>query len=180
MMSRRFFLSLALVSVAGYGFGGTRKVFGSQGLAGRQEKILKLYNIHTGEKLRTRYWLDGEYVNDEINRIHHFLRCHFTNKIKPISTKVIDFLWDITKCVNCNREINIISGYRSPEYNEYLRRMGRGVSENSLHLEGLALDFAIPGVKTETLASAAVKFQAGGVGLYPDFVHIDVGRVRRW
>jgi uncharacterized protein YcbK (DUF882 family) len=25
-----------------------------------------------------------------------------------------------------------------------------------------------------------VQFQAGGVGFYPDFVHIDAGRVRRW
>jgi uncharacterized protein YcbK (DUF882 family) len=25
-----------------------------------------------------------------------------------------------------------------------------------------------------------VQFQAGGVGFYPEFVHIDAGRVRRW
>jgi len=34
----------------------------------------------------------------------------------------------------------------------------------------------------KTLQQAALAEQAGGVGYYPqpDFVHVDVGRVRRW
>lgn len=54
------------------------------------------------------------------------------------------------------------------------------MAEGSLHLDGLAIDFAIPGIRTEKLAKAAVQLQAGGVGLYQEFVHIDVGRVRHW
>ena len=78
------------------------------------------------------------------------------------------------------REITIISGYRSPEYNEHLRRLGRRVAAGSLHMAGLAIDFAIDGIGMGELVRTAKLFTAGGVGTYPEFVHIDVGRVRYW
>ncbi|MDZ4122548.1 MAG: DUF882 domain-containing protein, partial [Candidatus Cloacimonadaceae bacterium] len=122
----------------------------------------------------------GNYIQQEISRINHFLRCHYANVVKPISIQVIDLLWETKNCFAAGKEINIISGYRSFEYNQHLRSLGRHVAEGSLHLDGLAIDFAIPGIRTEKLAKAAVQFQAGGVGLYAEFVHIDVGRVRHW
>jgi len=77
----------------------------------------------------------------------------------------------------------VISGFRSAETNERLRRRGGGgVASRSLHLEGRALDLRVPGVPLAVLRDAALELRAGGVGFYPasDFVHIDTGRVRRW
>jgi uncharacterized protein YcbK (DUF882 family) len=49
-------------------------------------------------------------------------------------------------------------------------------------MEGKAIDIAIEGLATSTIQQAALAMARGGVGHYPDpgFVHVDVGRVRRW
>lgn len=145
-----------------------------------KDRILKLYNTHTGERLHVRYCSCGVYDKSAIDEINRLLRCHYTNEIKPIDKGVLDLLCDIKDQIEKNEEIQIISGYRSPAYNAYLRRIGRGVVENSLHLQGRAIDFYLPHVRTSKLVTLAKSFYAGGVGHYPDFVHIDNGRVRYW
>jgi uncharacterized protein YcbK (DUF882 family) len=97
-----------------------------------------------------------------------------------VSVEVIDLLCDIKDRIGYDRAIEIISGYRSHEYNEHLRSMGRHVAAGSLHLTGLAIDFAMPGIDTTRLAQTARPFGVGGVGTYPEFIHIDAGRVRYW
>jgi uncharacterized protein YcbK (DUF882 family) len=49
-------------------------------------------------------------------------------------------------------------------------------------MQGLAIDIAIEGLAIAALRDAALGLARGGVGFYPNpgFVHIDVGRVRRW
>jgi uncharacterized protein YcbK (DUF882 family) len=56
------------------------------------------------------------------------------------------------------------------------------VARHSLHIEGMAIDIRVPGVPTSELRDAALRLHRGGVGYYAtsDFVHVDVGRVRRW
>lgn len=180
MISRRRFLTYAVAAACSYQLGDVSRVFASVDLKRPTERALRLFNVHTGERLHTRYWLHGKYNQSEIGRIQYLLRCHYTNMVKSINIKVIDLLCDVKNRLAPGSEINIISGYRSAEYNEHLRSIGRHVADNSFHLTGLAIDFAIPGVTTEELSKAALQLQAGGVGLYPDFVHIDVGPVRHW
>jgi uncharacterized protein YcbK (DUF882 family) len=184
MISRRVLLKKAFVLAGAFQLGGmwgkVRAARASTGLERAQERVLNLHNVHTGERLRTQYWANGGYDQNEINRIWYLLRCHYTNVVKPINIGVIDLLCEVKDRFGRGEEINIISGYRSPEYNEYLIRLGRHVAAGSLHLAGLAIDFVIPGIGTRDLSRAAKKLEAGGVGLYPDFVHIDVGRVRYW
>jgi uncharacterized protein YcbK (DUF882 family) len=45
-----------------------------------------------------------------------------------------------------------------------------------------AIDIRVPGVKLAHLRDVALAFRRGGVGYYAaeNFVHVDVGRVRRW
>lgn len=183
MMSRRCFLKGAIACACSYQLeklSGRKWAFASTRPKRITEKVLLLHNVHTGERLHTRYWANGNYNQHEISRINYLLRCHYTNVVKPISIKVIDLLCEVKDFFACTGEISIISGYRSPQYNEDLRRLGRHVAAGSLHVAGLAIDFAIPGIRTNELSKAAIEFQAGGVGLYPDFVHIDVGRTRQW
>jgi uncharacterized protein YcbK (DUF882 family) len=63
-----------------------------------------------------------------------------------------------------------------------LARRGRGVATRSLHLTGQAIDVRVPGRELARVRQAALALRAGGVGFYPapDFVHVDVGRVRWW
>jgi len=64
-----------------------------------------------------------------------------------------------------------------------LRELAFGdVRDNaSLHIQAEAIDIRLPGVPTAVLRDAALNLHRGGVGYYraSDFVHVDVGRVRR-
>jgi uncharacterized protein YcbK (DUF882 family) len=173
MISRRFFLKALLATAAYYPFKG---VYAYQ----KPDRILKMYNIHTYEKLSVVYFSSGVHDPDAINRINYFLRCHYTNEVVPIDINVIDLLCDIKDRCGVNKEITIISGYRSSLYNRLLRRNGRHVSKNSMHLEGRAIDFSIEGVSNRRLVRIAKSLKAGGVGRYPEFIHIDTGKVRYW
>ena len=65
-----------------------------------------------------------------------------------------------------------------------LRRRSNGVAKNSLHMQGKAMDFFIPGVPLAKLRAIGLRMQIGGVGFYPTsgspFVHMDTGSVRQW
>ena len=146
----------------------------------KSERELKMYNIHTDESLNIQYCCSGIYDPESIEKIDYFLRCHYTNKIKEIDLGLLDLLCDIKDRVGKGKTVEIISGYRSPYYNRLLVSQGRNVSRKSLHIQGQAIDFAIRGVSNRKLARTAKAFKSGGVGMYPEFVHIDVGRVRYW
>jgi len=173
MISRRTFIKALLAAAVYYPFKG---VYAYQ----NPDRILNMYNIHTDERLRAVYYSSGVYDHDAIDRINYFLRCHYTNEILPIDIKVIDLLCDIKDRCGRNKEITIISGYRSSIYNRLLRSLGRNVSKKSMHLKGCAIDFTIEGIDNRKLARIAKSFKAGGVGRYPEFVHIDIGKIRYW
>ena len=173
MISRRTFIKALLTAAVYYPFKG---VYAYQ----NTDRILKMYNIHTDERIHVDYSSSGTYDPDAINRINYFLRCHYTNEIRPIDIKVIDLLCDIKDRCGQNKEIKIISGYRSSIYNRLLRSLGRNVSKKSMHLKGRAIDFMIEGIDNRKLARIAKSFKAGGVGKYPEFVHIDIGKIRYW
>jgi uncharacterized protein YcbK (DUF882 family) len=49
-------------------------------------------------------------------------------------------------------------------------------------MEAEAIDIRLPGLPLQKLRDAALAMKRGGVGYYAasNFVHVDVGRVRRW
>ena len=94
-------------------------------------------------------------------------------------------LHDLTASLgNSGGEIDVVCGYRTPWSNEFLRtrRPHTGVAQHSLHMQAEAIDIRLPGIPTSELRDAALRLHRGGVGYYrsSDFVHVDVGRVRRW
>ncbi|OGQ98527.1 MAG: hypothetical protein A2505_05995 [Deltaproteobacteria bacterium RIFOXYD12_FULL_55_16] len=144
---------------------------------------LNLYNIHTGEKISATYRdPDGQYNSLAIKELNWLLRCHYTNEQHPIDLQTLDFLDLVNTRLGCNNEIHVISGYRSPKYNDYLLSQGHKVAKRSLHLEGRALDIRIPGIALANLQRTALSLGLGGVGYYPseDFVHLDSGVFRTW
>ena len=173
MISRRALLQGMAAAAAIYPFSWA---FGSV----PSERTLRLYNVHTDENLDIAYCLEGAYDYEALDRINHLMRCNYTNEVRPINLKVLDLLCDIKDKLGRDRRIEIISGYRSAEYNEQLRARSKKVARDSYHLKGLAIDFAIGGVSKNLLARAARAFFAGGVGEYLEFVHIDAGPVRSW
>jgi uncharacterized protein YcbK (DUF882 family) len=77
--------------------------------------------------------------------------------------------------------IKIDSGYRSPAYNEGLRRRGRLAARTSLHLEGMAADIEMQGVEGKRLWEFIRSLDCCGAGYYnSNEVHVDVGPSRFW
>jgi uncharacterized protein YcbK (DUF882 family) len=146
------------------------------------EKAVALYNTHTGESLNAVYWVRGEYLPEALSAVDRVLRDHRTDEIKPIDPQLLDLLHAISDELECHHPFSIISAYRSPATNAYLRFMRRGVAEHSLHMDGKAVDLRVPGWASDMVRRVAVELRMGGVGYYPraNFVHVDVGPVRYW
>ena len=144
---------------------------------------LSFYNVHTNERLFVRYRdEDGEYDLSALDDVNHILRCHHTGEVAVIDTRVIEHINLVQKKLGGGGEIHVISGYRSPEYNAMLVKRSRRAVRHSLHIEGQAIDFFIPGVHPRVIRRAALDLQYGGVGYYPraKFIHLDCGPFRSW
>jgi uncharacterized protein YcbK (DUF882 family) len=144
---------------------------------------LHLVHTHTGERLNIVYRDGAGYDPQSLGRLNRYLRDHRTSEIHEYDPRVFDLLYDLTTALgNPNLEIDVVCGYRTPWSNEFLRAHGHGVARHSLHMQAMAIDIRIPGVPTAHVRDAALALHRGGVGYYAasDFVHVDVGRVRRW
>ena len=147
-----------------------------------ETRTLNLRNLHTRENLRIAFWSDGKLLNENILQLSHFLRDHRQNEAMLMDTNLFQQLWQIEQSLAHDCTFEIISAYRSPKTNAMLRATSDGVSRNSYHLRGQALDLRIIGYPTATLRKHALRLNAGGVGYYPrsKFVHIDTGPLRTW
>lgn len=145
-------------------------------------RSLSFHNLHTDEKLEAVYFDRGAYVPDALHAVNYVLRDFRTGGVHPIEPQLLDLLHTLQGRVESRRPFQIISGYRSPETNAMLHETTCGVANNSFHIKGMATDIRLPDVDLYHLHNAALSLGRGGVGYYPasDFVHVDVGPVRRW
>jgi uncharacterized protein YcbK (DUF882 family) len=147
------------------------------------EYRLLLFHTHTGERLDIVYRRGDSYIPGALAQLDAYLRDHRTGAVYHYDPRVFDLLHDLSATLGQpNSEIDIVCGYRSPWSNEFLRTHGHGVAQHSLHMQAMAIDIRMPGINTSRLRDAALALHRGGVGYYEksDFVHVDVGRVRRW
>lgn len=143
---------------------------------------LNLVNQRTGERLNIIYFADGAYIPEAVDELSYIFRDWRRNEIKPIDTRTIDIAAAVYRKVETSEPMQIISGYRSPETNQMLRRKGRGVAKNSFHTRGMAVDLTMQSRSVGQMYRAAMDLQAGGVGRYSrnHFIHVDCGPCRSW
>lgn len=144
---------------------------------------LTFFNVHTNERLKVRYRDQaGKYDLTALDEVNHILRCHHTGEVAAIDVQLLEHVNLVHKTARGAGEIHVISGYRSPEYNAQLVKRSRRVAQHSLHVQGQALDFYVPGVKLREIRHAALTLRYGGVGFYPrgKFIHLDSGPFRTW
>jgi uncharacterized protein YcbK (DUF882 family) len=149
------------------------------------EYRLRFYHTHTGERLDIVYRRGDQYIPEALDELDHFLRDHRTGDVRHFDPRLFDLLHDLIASLgDSGGEINVICGYRTPWSNEFLRSRSPhpGVAQHSLHMQAEAIDIRLHGIPTSELRDAALRLHRGGVGYYrsSDFVHVDVGRVRRW
>jgi uncharacterized protein YcbK (DUF882 family) len=150
-----------------------------------REYRLRFYHTHTNERLEIVYRRGENYLPGALAQLDHYLRDHRTGKERHFDPHLFDLLNDLTASLNdSGGEIDVICGYRTPWSNEFLRTRGAhtGVAAHSLHMQAEAIDIRLAGVPTAQVRDAALRLERGGVGYYrgSNFVHVDVGRVRRW
>ncbi len=177
--SRRSFLKKAALLTGG-AIITQSELFGST----EAEKALKLRAIHQQKDYYAEFYEKDSYKISGLFEINKAFMDTRAREITRIDIDLINLLYEINLHVGIDKKFNIISGYRTPQTNAWLRHQlgGRNVAKNSYHMKGQAVDIYVPGVALHKLRDIARLLKRGGVGYYPKkgFVHIDVGPVRYW
>lgn len=123
---------------------------------------LTLLNLQTDERLSVVYRNEeGRYDESALNDLNYLLRCHHTNQSIMMDVQLIEFLNLVQLRLGGRREVHVISGYRSPEYNAHLIDIGKRAARHSYHVSGQAVDIQIPGVPLRTVRDAALRLGRG-------------------
>lgn len=144
---------------------------------------LRFFQIHTGEKLDIVYRDGDSYRPKALAELDYLLRDYRNGEVHHYDPRLFDLLYELLNAAGRpDARISVVCGYRNPQTNAYLRSHGHGVATHSLHMQAMAIDIRLPGTSTAKLRDLALALHQGGVGYYAasDFIHVDVGRVRRW
>ena len=140
---------------------------------------LVLQNVHSGARADVRYRrADGSYDEAALARLR---RVFARTEPGPLSLRLIELMsW--LQGRSGARPLRLLSGYRSPAYNEALRTSDVRAAKASLHTEGLAADVAFPKPALRDLWMQLRGLECCGAGFYEreGFLHVDVGRPRFW
>lgn len=110
--------------------------------------------------------------------VHEFACKHCGSLGPGISVALLRKLEEFREALG-RQPISVRSGFRCPQHNRAV-----GGAPSSFHLIGEAADIVHARLSPEELYKAADEFGFAGVGLYRNFVHVDVGtgpyRPARW
>jgi uncharacterized protein YcbK (DUF882 family) len=181
MLARRGVLGLGLAAVASASLGSIAHAAPAL-LTPAAPRRVALHNLHTGEQLQAVYFDQGRYVPDALSAVNHVLRDHRNGQVHSIDPRLLDLLDQVASRTDTRDPFQVLSGYRSPATNAMLHARSEEVAVHSLHTQGMAIDIRLQDGALPHLHDAALQLGLGGVGYYPtsNFVHVDVGRVRRW
>lgn len=143
---------------------------------GLERAVTTFYSVHSREAVPV---LERSPPPQEV--LADLFRCRGFGERHALDPRLIDAA--VTAAGHFHAlKVEIVSGYRSPKFNETLAKKGRRVASESRHMRGEALDFRLTGVPAAALGAFLREDFDGGVGIYrrDDFVHIDVGPKRAW
>jgi uncharacterized protein YcbK (DUF882 family) len=143
---------------------------------------IHIKNIHNKKEARVALLRPDESIDESaVDQIDAVFGLSPLEKGDHISLRLLFMLNYFSNQVAPGRTIFLTSGYRSPEYNADLRKAGGIVAKTSTHMDGLALDFYIEGVRGKELWEIIRRKNCGGVGHYGGReIHLDAGRPRFW
>jgi uncharacterized protein YcbK (DUF882 family) len=146
---------------------------------------VRMHNVHTGEKISSTFYWDGQYDQNELRRLDWFLRDWREDVYVEMSRNLFwaaAALGQAAQQDGHSGEIDVLSGYRTKKTNNMLRRKGHKAAKDSRHLKGQAIDLTMAGVSVSALYSYVRWMDFGGAGHYPrnNFIHMDTGPKRSW
>lgn len=135
---------------------------------------------HAGEEVAVAYRTGDAYRPQAIASLRHLFRDLREEVQGPLPPMLVDMLSVVQERWGYTRPLLVGSGYRTLKTNRSLE----GAAPASFHLRGWAADISVRGVAPLDLGLAvwtlSQRFGFMGVGLYPGFVHLDVGPRRAW
>lgn len=148
------------------------------------DPFLDLYNPHTGERKKVRFFGTTGYIRDGLTEINYMLRDWRQDRVVQMDVRLYWGLAAIRTAAvrdGLSGEIQVNSGFRTKRTNEFLRSEGYQPAVNSLHLRGRAVDFVVKGGDVANVARYAQWLEIGGTGHYRGrFIHVDSGDRRVW
>ena len=143
---------------------------------------LNILNVKTQQEADVGLLLpDGSFDESALERIDAVFGFSGQGKGDHISPRLIFMLDYFSDLVAPGKRIFLTSGYRSPEYNNNLKKAGGIVAKTSTHIDGLALDFFIEGLNGKDLWELIREKNCCGVGHYGGKeIHLDASRPRFW
>jgi uncharacterized protein YcbK (DUF882 family) len=96
---------------------------------------------------------------------------------KLFDERAIGIAWELLQRTRFDTEIDVHSGYRTPEVNRNANGAG-----DSQHMQAAALDIGVAAAQIGAVLEMAMRLRGGGVGAYRTrgFVHVDSGPLRSW
>ena len=157
---------------------GGRATAGPSEAPGPLETTATLVNVHSGEAIA----LDARGPSDE--RFARLMPDRTNGEVRGFDPRLLTTLRRVAER-HPGARVELVSGYRSPKFNEQLRKKGHRVASHSEHSRGHALDVRVEGLSpAELVADLRAVGWKGGLGRYDRpgdrFVHFDVGRERFW
>ncbi len=143
---------------------------------------LCIQNVQTKKEAKVSLLLpDGSIDESALDRVDEVFGFKGQGRGEHISLRLLFMLNYFSNQVAPGRTIFLTSGYRSPEYNNSLRKAGQIAAKTSTHMDGLALDFYIEGVNGKDLWERIRQKNCCGVGHYGGKeIHLDAARPRFW
>ncbi|KAB2926914.1 MAG: DUF882 domain-containing protein, partial [Leptonema illini] len=123
--------------------------------------MLSFVHTHTGEELEIIY-TPGRCPQTATSQLKTFLRDFRTGDTHVIDPALMDILSRIQRISGSRGVYEVISGYRAPATNAWLARTTRGVSRQSLHVRGMAIDLRVPGCELALVRQTALALGGGG------------------
>jgi uncharacterized protein YcbK (DUF882 family) len=149
-----------------------------------EDRSLSFHHIHTKEDITIVYKRNGQFDQEALQKLNHFMRDWRRNATVKIDPALFDLIWEIYRELGSQKPISVICGHRSGKTNEMLRHTRGGQAKQSKHITGQAIDLQFPDVSAKQIRNSALIRERGGVGYYPTsaipFVHVDTGNVRAW
>ncbi|NLX19273.1 MAG: DUF882 domain-containing protein [Desulfobulbus sp.] len=124
---------------------------------------------------------DGSFNKEALHKADWVLGFPAEEKGEHFSLRLLFMLSYFADILAPGQTINVESAYRSPEYNDKIRKSGNNVARTSTHQDGLAVDFWLQGVDGKKIWETVKAKNCCGIGHYGGkTVHLDAGRPRFW
>ena len=140
----------------------------------QQRRVIQVRNAGSGVRRELCFW-DGSYQEPACQEIFQLLADQRDRSAQPMALDLFNLIYATQRWYSLatgkSTWTDVHSAYRSLERNARV-----GGAPDSFHLRGAALDGRLEGVSLGVYAAMLKSYGAGGVGLYPQHVHWDVGR----